>query len=108
VDSLKNEGRTKLRYYVARTSQNYHQVIDDAVAGQSLDWGLLGELENLANRGYNDGFYQRHHTTEHQNYKQGYSKSNRSIYAGDIVAFNAKKGLVDVEARNKFGIGDKL
>ncbi|MFT6067438.1 MAG: putative protease [Methylophilaceae bacterium] len=65
-------------------------------------------MENLASRGYNDGFYQRHHTTEHQNYKQGYSKSNRSIYAGDIVAFNAKKGLVDVEARNKFGIGDKL
>lgn len=108
MDSLKNEGRTKLRYYVARTSQNYYQVIDDAVAGQSFNWGLLGELENLANRGYNDGFYQRHHTTEHLNYKQGYSKSSRSLYAGDIVAFNAEKGLADIEARNKFGIGDKL
>lgn len=92
MDSLKNEGRTKLRYYVARTSQNYYQVIDDAVAGQSFDWGLLGELENLANRGYNDGFYQRHYTMEHKNYKQGYSKSNRSIYAGDVVDLMPKKG----------------
>lgn len=108
VDSLKIEGRTKSRYYVARTSQNYRQAIDDAVAGRPFDWGLLGELENLANRGYTDGFYQRHHTAEHQNYKQGYSKSNRSIYVGDVVAFDAEKGFADIEARNKFGVGDKL
>jgi U32 family peptidase len=108
VDSLKIEGRTKSRYYVARTSQNYRQAIDDAVAGRPFDWKLLGELENLANRGYTDGFYQRHHTAEHQNYKQGYSKSNRSLYVGDIVAYDAEKGLADIEARNKFAVGDKL
>ncbi len=108
VDSLKIEGRTKSRYYVARTSQNYRQAIDDAVAGRPFDWGLLGELENLANRGYTDGFYQRHHTAEHQNYKQGYSKSNRSIYVGDVVAYDAEKGIADIEARNKFAVGDKL
>lgn len=108
VDSLKIEGRTKSRYYVARTSQNYRQAIDDAVAGRPFDWNLLGELENLANRGYTDGFYQRHHTAEHQNYKQGYSKSNRSLYVGDIVAYDAEAGLADIEARNKFGVGDKL
>ncbi len=108
VDSLKIEGRTKSRYYVARTCQNYRLAIDDAVAGRPFDWKLLGELENLANRGYTDGFYQRHHTAEHQNYKQGYSISNRSLYVGDVVAYDAEKGWADIEARNKFSVGDRL
>lgn len=108
VDSLKIEGRTKSRYYVARTAQNYRQAIDDAMAGRPFDMRLLGELENLANRGYTDGFYQRHHTAEHQNYMQGHSKSNQSLYVGDIVAYDAAQGLADIEARNKFGVGDRL
>jgi U32 family peptidase len=108
VNSLKIEGRTKSRYYVARTAQNYRKAIDDAVAGRPFDWGLLGELENLANRGYTDGFYQRHHTAEHQNYVQGHSKSNRSLYVGDIVAYDAQAGMASIEARNKFAVGDKL
>ena len=108
IDSLKIEGRTKSRYYVARTCQNYRKAIDDALAGRPFDWNLLGDLENLANRGYTDGFYQRHHTAEHQNYKQGYSISNRSLYVGDVVAYNAENGLADIEARNKFAVGDRL
>jgi putative protease len=108
IDSLKIEGRTKSRYYVARTCQNYRKAVDDAVAGRPFDWNLVSDLENLANRGYTDGFYQRHHTAEHQNYKQGYSISNRSLYVGDIVAYDAEKGLADIEARNKFGVGDRL
>jgi putative protease len=108
VNSLKIEGRTKSRYYVARTCQNYRKAIDDAVAGRPFDWNLVGDLENLANRGYTDGFYQRHHTAEHQNYKQGYSISNQSLYVGDVVAYDAQTGLADIEARNKFGVGDRL
>ena len=108
VNSLKIEGRTKSRYYVARTCQNYRKAIDDAVAGRPFDWNLVGDLENLANRGYTDGFYQRHHTAEHQNYKQGYSISNQSLYVGDVVAYNPEAGLADIEARNKFGVGDRL
>jgi putative protease len=108
VDSLKIEGRTKSRYYVARTCQNYRQAIDDAVAGRPFDMSLLGELENLANRGYTDGFYQRHHTQEHQNYMQGYSKSNQSLYVGDIVAYDEDKGLADITVKNRFAVGDRL
>ena len=68
VDSLKIEGRTKSPYYVARTCQVYRQAIDDAVAGRPFDPQLLGELDGLANRGYTDGFYQRHHDADYQNY----------------------------------------
>ena len=78
VDSLKIEGRTKSLYYVARTTQIYRKAIDDAVAGRILDPSLLGELESLANRGYSDGFYQRHHASDTQNYLRGHSESNHS------------------------------
>ena len=61
IDSLKIEGRTKSPYYAARTCQAYREAIDDAVAGRPFNPALLGELEHLANRGYTDGFYQRHH-----------------------------------------------
>lgn len=108
VDSLKIEGRTKSRYYVARTAQAYRRAIDDALAGKPFDWGLLGELENLANRGYTDGFYQRHHTAEHQNYLQGHSLASRSQYVGDVVSYDDKLGMAIISVKNKFSIGDTL
>ena len=108
VDSLKIEGRTKSPYYVARTSQAYRQAIDDAVAGKPLDPALLRELEGLANRGYTDGFYQRHHDADYQNYLQGHSESERSLYVGDAVRFDASRGLMEIEVKNKFALGDRI
>ena len=108
VDSLKIEGRTKSTYYVARTTQSYRQAIDDAVAGKPLDPELLRELEGLANRGYTDGFYQRHHDAEYQNYLRGHSESDRSLYVGDAVQFDAARGLMEIEVKNKFSVGDRL
>jgi U32 family peptidase len=108
VDSLKIEGRTKSRYYVARTCQSYRRAVDDAVAGRPFDMRLLGELETLANRGYTDGFLERHHTEDYQNYMQGYSKSNRSLYVGDITGYDDAKGLADISVKNRFAVGDRL
>jgi putative protease len=108
VDSLKIEGRTKSLYYVARTAQVYRKAIDDAVAGRPMDPSLLGELEGLANRGYSDGFYQRHHANDTQNYLQSHSKSNRSQYVGDITGFDVSSGMAEISVKNRFKIGDKL
>ena len=108
IDSLKIEGRTKSPYYVARTSQAYRQAIDDAVAGKPLDPALLRELEGLANRGYTDGFLQRHHDADYQNYLRGSSESDRSLYVGDAVAFDTARGLMEIEVKNRFSVGDRL
>jgi len=108
VDSLKIEGRTKSPYYVARTAQSYRQAIDDAVAGRELDPALLGQLEGLANRGYTSGFFQRHTPESTQNYLRGYSESGRSLYVGDVLSFDAVRGLAEVNVRNKFAVGDWL
>lgn len=107
VDSLKVEGRTKSIYYVARVAQSYRKAIDDAVSGRGFNTELLAELDGLANRGYTDGFFQRHHSHEYQNYMDSHSKSRRSQYVGDIIEVD-EQGWGLVEVKNKFSLGDEL
>ncbi|HZW25399.1 MAG TPA: tRNA 5-hydroxyuridine modification protein YegQ [Gallionella sp.] len=106
VDSLKVEGRTKSIYYVARTAQVYRQAIDDAVKGRPFNLELLGALDALASRGYTDGFYERHHTHEQQNYLRGHSESFRQQYVGDIVS--CADGIAEIDVKNRFSVGDRL
>ena len=108
VDSLKIEGRTKSHFYVARTAQTYRQAIDDALAGRPFQPELIGVLDNLANRGYTDGFYQRHHTHEHQNYISGYSRSHQQQFCGEITGYDTATGMAEITAKNKFAIGDRV
>ena len=106
VDALKIEGRTKSVYYVARTAQVYRKAIDDAISGRPFDVNLLGALQGLANRGYTDGFYKRHHTREHQNYMTGISAHHNSQYVGDVESI--ENGWATVLVKNRFALGDRL
>ncbi|GDX86082.1 hypothetical protein LBMAG43_21240 [Methylococcaceae bacterium] len=108
VDCLKIEGRTKSHYYVARTAQTYRQAIDDGLVGREFNPESLGVLENLANRGYTDRFYQRHHTHEQQNYLTGYFKSHQQQFCGEIRSYNKESGLATIDVKNKFSVGDKI
>jgi putative protease len=108
VDCLKIEGRTKSHYYVARTAQAYRQAIDDAAVGKAFDERLLGVLENLANRGYTDGFYQRQQTQEHQNYMANASKNHRQVFCAEMINFDTEKKLLELDVKNKFQLGDRL
>jgi len=107
IDSFKIEGRTKSPYYVARTCQSYRTAIDDAFAGRPFQPELLGHLEGLANRGYTDGFYQRHHDADYQNYLKGFSISGRSMYVGSILDIDPVKGA-RIDVKNRFAVGDKI
>ncbi len=107
VDSLKIEGRTKSIYYVARVAAAYRRAIDAAVAGEKFNPDLLADLEGLANRGYTDGFLQRHHAEDYQNYLDNHSKSRQSQFVGEVLEIDAN-GYALVEVKNKFSIGDKL
>ncbi|MEZ5453841.1 MAG: tRNA 5-hydroxyuridine modification protein YegQ [Thiothrix sp.] len=108
VDCLKIEGRTKSHYYVARTAQAYKQAIDDALAGRAFNPQLLGVLENLANRGYTDGFYERHHTHEYQNYIQGASMGHQQQFVAEAMRVDRDNGWVELDVKNRFSIGDRL
>ena len=76
------------------------------MAGRPFDISLLGALQGLANRGYTDGFYKRHHTREYQNYMTGASELHNSHYVGDIVS--TKDGWATVLVKNRFSVGDIL
>lgn len=106
IDSFKIEGRTKSAYYVARTTQTYRKAIDDAVAGQPFDMGLMDELEGMANRGFTEGFYRRHPPGEYQNYERGLSTSDKQQFVGAILDRNNSWLTVDV--KNRFESGDTL
>ncbi|VAX10774.1 Uncharacterized protease YegQ [hydrothermal vent metagenome] len=108
VDSLKIEGRTKSHYYAARTTQVYRRAIDDAVGSRPFQPQLMSELENLANRGYTDGFYERHESQQLQNYRQNSSESERQIFVGEVMGQADADGLVRIEVKNKFAVGDRL
>ncbi len=106
IDCLKIEGRTKSFYYTARTAQVYRRAIDDAVAGRPFDPNLMSELESLANRGYTDGFFERHESDELQSYRLSCSRSQKQLFVGEIT--EVRDGLASVEVKNKFAIGDHL
>ena len=106
IDSFKIEGRTKSVYYVARTTQVYRKAIDDALAGQSFDMGLMDELEGMANRGFTEGFYRRHPPGEYQNYERGVSSSDKQQFVGAIL--DKDENWLTIDVRNRFETGDEL
>ncbi|WP_227370112.1 tRNA 5-hydroxyuridine modification protein YegQ [Halomonas sp. M20] len=108
VSSLKIEGRTKSHYYVARTAQVYRRAIDDAQAGRPFDMSLMDELENLANRGYTEGFYRRHVHDEYQNYERGHSIGVHQQFVGEVVDYDAARGWLEIDVKNRFALGDFL
>ncbi|MBE9568527.1 MAG: tRNA 5-hydroxyuridine modification protein YegQ [Proteobacteria bacterium] len=108
IDSLKIEGRTKSHYYVARTAQIYRQAIDDAVAGKDFNPDLYGKLDNLANRGYTEGFYQRHPDQDYQNYLHNHSRLMQQQFVGEVTHFDRATGLAEILVKNKMSVGDRL
>lgn len=107
IDSLKIEGRTKSHYYVARATQVYRQAIDDAVSQRSFRPELLAELESLANRGYTDGFLQRHPPQSLQNYRENSSQSRQQRFVAEILTQTEPDWFL-VNSKNQFSVGDQL
>ena len=108
VDCLKIEGRTKSHYYAARTAQLYRRAIDDAVAGRAFDPSLKTGLDGLVNRGYTDGFFVRRQIKAQQNYHSGSSNAATQRFVGEVVAYDAEKGLATIDAKNHFQSGDTV
>lgn len=68
--------------------------------------GMMDSLENLANRGYTEGFYRRHVHDEYQNYETGSSRESKQQFVGEIVEFDDQQLTVDV--KNRFELGDTM
>ena len=62
----------------------------------------------FANRGYTNGFFERHHTHEYQNYIDSHSKSRQQSFVGEILSYDRDTGVAEIDVKNKFCVGDKL
>lgn len=107
IDSLKIEGRTKSYFYTARATQVYRKAIDAAANKQPFDLSWYDDLDDLANRGYTEGFYRRHPPKEHQNYLQG-SSQNRQQFIGEVIGQNRESGRLTIAVKNHFEVGDEV
>lgn len=111
VHSLKIEGRTKTPYYVARTAQVYRQAIDDAAAERPFNPALLNALDGMANRGFTNGFLQRHQPQDLQNYQTSHSSGNQQlvgVFSGEQKVDTDGQVWALVDVRNKFGCADLI
>lgn len=106
VHSLKIEGRTKSHYYVARTAQVYRRAIDNYLAGKPFDPNLMIELDDLANRGYTEGFLRQHKHSEYQNYDYGSSKTAHKQFVAEVTEVSAS--YLTLAIKNKLCVGDRI
>lgn len=93
--------------YAARTAQVYRRAIDDAVAGKAFNPELLLELDGLSNRGYTEGFLQRHKPQELQNYEHGHSQATSQQLVGEVLEQLADDYLL-IDVKNNFKAQDQL
>jgi putative protease len=77
------------------------------LAGKPFNPELLLELEGLSNRGYTGGLLERRPTQDHQNYITGHSASQRSRFVGEVLQVR-EDGWTEIEAKNRFAVGDRL
>ena len=115
--AMLSNSRTKLQYQLlahllrqhGRKRLAYHQrLFLQFVAALPFQPECLGVLENLASRGYTDGFYQRHSTHEQQNYISGYSQSHQQQFCGEIKHYDDRTGMAYIDVKNKFAVGDRV
>ena len=109
VYSFKIEGRMKSAYYVATVVNAYKRAVQflENNKGKELpDW-FFKELEKTSNRGYTTGFYFKDKKQE----ESECLSSSEPVQTHDFVAVvvnDAKDGLVCVQQRNRFKVGDEL
>lgn len=102
VDSVKIEGRMKSVYYVATVVNAYRRALDMLPKKPTEE--LCRELMKASHRKYTTGFYFGDEGKQ-------YTEDSMPIQESDFIAVvssDAKDGVVEVEMRNKFSVGDEL
>ncbi|MGL4668428.1 MAG: U32 family peptidase C-terminal domain-containing protein, partial [Saezia sp.] len=64
--------------------------------------------DGLANRGYTEGFYDRHSNEETQNYTDGASSAYTQQYVASVLEYDKTTSLSTLEVRNRFFAGDTI
>ena len=99
VDAVKIEGRMKTAYYVATVTRAYRLALDGLWPTALLE----EELSAVSHRPYSRGFYYAEEQTDPQN--DGLYRQTHRIAA---AVLGRENGLLRVEQRNPFSLGDRL
>ena len=110
IDSFKVEGRMKTALYVATVARTYRKAIDDYLSGEenyrrNMDW-YRHEIGKCTYRKFNTGFYFGRPTEESQIYDNS-TYISEAVYLG-IVEETKENGMIRIEQRNKFCVGDEI
>lgn len=109
IDSLKIEGRMKTALYVATVARTYRKAIDDFFESEekyreNMEW-YRSEIAKCTYRQFTTGFYFGKPDENTQIYDNN-TYVNEYIYLGIVDA--ERDGLVRIEQRNKFCVGDNI
>ncbi len=110
IDSLKIEGRMKTALYVATVARTYRKAIDDyvkdpALYEQNMPW-YLDQISNCTYRQFTTGFFYGKPNEDAQIYDSN-TYVKEYTYLG-IVGEETEEGLVRIEQRNKFSVGEMI
>ena len=110
IDSLKIEGRMKTALYVATVARTYRKALDDFMESEekyrsNMEW-YKEEIGKCTYRQFTTGFYFGRPDENTQIYDSN-TYINEYIYLG-IVGQLDERGLVRIEQRNKFSVGDVI
>ena len=109
IDSFKIEGRMKTALYVATVARTYRKAIDDYLTSEevyrnNMPW-YREEISKYTYRQFSTGFYFGKPSEENQIYDNN-TYISEYIYLGMVE--EEKEGLVRIEQKNKFCVGDRI
>lgn len=110
IASFKIEGRMKSAYYVGCVVGAYRKAIDAYLADPEhylLDQALVQELYDSATRRFTTGFYFGNPAGEGQDTSRS-PVPRRYGFCGIALENSREDGLVLIEQRNKFSVGDTI
>ncbi|MDQ0254288.1 putative protease [Evansella vedderi] len=110
IDSLKIEGRMKSIHYVATVVSVYRKVIDAYCADPDnfeIDPKWLEELAKCANRPTAPAFFENIPGVDEQLFKN-HSQKTTHDFAGLVLDYDDKTGIITLQQRNYFRPGDEV
>jgi len=110
INGFKIEGRMKSSYYVSTVVQAYRKEIDAYFAnpeGYTMDPNSLDEIKKASHRPFTTGFYFRKPTAQDHQYSDSHYIREYD-FVGMVRGYDKDNGLIEVEQRNSFGVGDSL
>ena len=109
IDSLKIEGRMKTALYVATVARTYRKALDDyqkdpELYRKNMPW-YLDQISNCTYRQFTTGFFFGKPDSESQIYDSN-TYIKEYTYLG--IVGEVKDGLIQIEQRNKFSVGETI